>query len=126
MNSEYSRRLAMLLWLRYNGGVEITAEVKLLYEQLLKELNKFGKIVVEEKKASFHIKGSGAAFAGVHPRKTYFIINIVAAAAIKSPRIMEQEQVSAHRFHNRVKVEKAADIDKELLNWLKEAYLLTA
>jgi Domain of unknown function (DUF5655) len=106
--------------------VEITAEVKALYEQLLEELNKFGKIVVEEKKTSFHIKGSGAAFAGVHPRKAYFIINIVAAAAIKSPRIMEQEQVSAHRYHNRVKVEKAADIDKELLNWLKEAYLLTA
>jgi sorbitol-specific phosphotransferase system component IIBC len=106
--------------------MELTAEVKALYEQLLEELNKFGKIVVEEKKASFHIKGSGAAFAGVHPRKTYFIINIVAAAAIKNPRIMEQEQVSAHRFHNRVKVEKAADIDKELLNWLKEAYLLTA
>jgi len=39
---------------------------------------------------------------------------------------MEQAQVSAHRFHNRVKVEKPADIDKELLNWLKEAYLLTA
>ena len=106
--------------------MEITAEVKALYEQLLEELNKFGKIVVEEKKTSFHIKGSGAAFAGVHPRKAYFILNIVAAAPIKSPRIMEQEQVSAHRFHNRVKVEKPADIDKELLNWLKEAYLLTA
>ena len=106
--------------------MEITAEVKALYEQLLEELNKFGKIVVEEKKTSFHIKGSGAAFAGVHPRKVYFILNIVAAAPIKSPRIMGREQVSAHRFHNRVKVEKPADIDKELLNWLKEAYLLTA
>ena len=106
--------------------MEITAEVKALYEQLLDELKKFGKIAVEEKKTSFHIKGSGAAFAGVHPRKKYFILNIVAAAPIKSPRIIEQEQVSAHRFHNRVKIEKPEDLDKELLNWLKEAYLLTA
>ena len=56
----------------------------------------------------------------------YFILNIVSAAPIKSDRIMEQEQVSVHRFHNRVKIEKQEDIDKELLGWLKEAYSLTA
>ena len=106
--------------------MELTPEVKNLYQQLLDELQKFGKVVVEEKKASFHIKGSGAAFAGVHPRKAYFILNIVSVAPIKSLRIVEQEQVSAHRFHNRVKIEKPEDIDKELLNWLKEAYKLTA
>ena len=42
------------------------------------------QIVVEEKKTSFHIKGSGAAFAGVHPRKAYFILNIVSAAPIRA------------------------------------------
>ena len=106
--------------------MELTTAVKALYEQLLNNMKIFGKIVVEEKKTSFHIKGSGAAFAGIHPRKAYFILNIVAAAPIKSPRIVEVEQVSVHRFHNRVKIEKPEDIDKELLNWLKEAYLLTA
>ncbi len=105
--------------------MELTAEVKDLYGRLLAELNKFGKITVEEKKTSFHIK-SGAAFAGVHPRKQYFILNIVSTAPIKSARIVEQQQVSAHRFHNRVKIEKVEDINKELLGWLKEAYLLTA
>jgi sorbitol-specific phosphotransferase system component IIBC len=106
--------------------MEITPEVNNLYQKLLGELNKFGEITIEEKKTSFHIKGSGAAFAGVHPRKGYFILNIVATEPIKSLRIVEQEQVSAHRFHNRVKIEKAADINKELLSWLKEAYMLTA
>ena len=106
--------------------MELTPEVKILYRKLLEELQKFGAIIVEEKKTSFHIKGSGVAFAGVHPRKAYFILNIVSVAPIKSLRIVEQEQVSAHRFHNRVKIEKPEDIDKELLNWLKEAYKLTA
>jgi hypothetical protein len=106
--------------------MEITPEVSKLYQKLLGELKKFGEITVEEKKTSFHIKGSGAAFAGVHPRKAYLILNIVAAEPIKSPRIVEQEQVSAHRFHNRVKIEKAADIDQELVGWLKTAYMLTA
>ena len=105
--------------------MELTPEVRDLYKNLITELQKFGIIVVEEKKTSFHIK-SGAAFAGIHPRKKYFILNIVSAAPIKSDRIMEQEQVSAHRFHNRVKIEKQEDIDKELLGWLKEAYSLTA
>ena len=105
--------------------MELTPEVNDLYQKLLIELRNFGKITVEEKKTSFHIK-SGAAFAGVHPRKQYFILNIVSASPIKSTRVVEQEQVSGHRFHNRVKIEKVEDINKELLGWLKEAYTLTA
>ena len=105
--------------------MELTPEVNDLYRRLITEVSKFGEITVEEKKTSFHIKG-GAAFAGAHPRKQYFILNIVSAAPIKSARVVEQEQVSAHRFHNRVKIEKAEDINKELLGWLKEAYTLTA
>jgi Domain of unknown function (DUF5655) len=104
--------------------MELTPEVKDLYQRLIIELQKFGNITVEEKKTSFHIK-SGAAFAGVHPRKQYFILNIVSAAPIKSARVIEQEQVSAHRFHNRIRIEKLEDINKELLGWLKEAYTLT-
>jgi Domain of unknown function (DUF5655) len=105
--------------------MELTPEVKDLYQRLIIELQKFGNITMEEKKTSFHIK-SGAAFAGVHPRKQYFILNIVSAAPIKSARVIKQEQVSAHRFHNRVRIEKLEDINKELLGWLKEAYTLTA
>jgi hypothetical protein len=105
--------------------MELTPEVNDLYRRLITEVNKFGKITVEEKKTSFHVKSS-AAFAGIHPRKKYFVLNIVSAAPIKSDRIVEQEQVSAHRFHNRVKIEKKEDIDQELLGWLKEAYSLTA
>jgi hypothetical protein len=77
--------------------MELTPEVNDLYRRLITEVNKFGEITVEEKKTSFHIKG-GAAFAGVHPRKQYFILNIVSAAPIKSARVVEQEQVSAHRL----------------------------
>jgi len=105
--------------------MELTPEVKDLYQILLDKLHKFGKIVIEEKKTSFHLK-SVSAFAGVHPRKKYFILNIVSASPIKNPRIVEQEQVSKNRFHNRVKIEKPEDIDGELLNWLKDAYTLTS
>ena len=54
----------------------MTSEVKLLYQKLLKELGKFGKVVVEEKKTSIHLKNR-VAFSGVHPRKNYLILNMV-------------------------------------------------
>lgn len=94
-----------------------------LYPKLLSEVEKFGTVTVEEKKSSIHWKNR-AAFAGVHPRKEYFILNIVSAAAIDSPRVVKQEQVSKSRYHNEVRIEKEGDIDSELMGWLKKAYEL--
>jgi hypothetical protein len=60
--------------------MELSEQVKDLYQYLLKELNRFGEITIEEKKTSFHLKNR-AAFAGVHPKKKYFILNIVSSSA---------------------------------------------
>ena len=87
------------------------------------DTNQAFKIVVEEKKTSFHIKNKSA-FAGVHPRKNYFILNIVSALPIKSSRMAKIEQVSKSRFHNELRIEKVGDMNNELINWLKEAYVL--
>jgi hypothetical protein len=103
--------------------MELTPEVESLYNQLLFKLKESGTIIVEEKKTSIHLKNR-AAFAGVHPRKSYFILNIVSDSPINSPRVIKQEQVSKSRFHNEMKVEKPEDIDGELLTWLKSAYHL--
>ena len=105
--------------------MELTPEVKLLYTTLLNKLYEFGKVISEEKKTSIHLKNR-AAFAGVLPRKDCFFLNIVSSAPIKGPRIIKQEQVSKSRFHNEVRVEKLEDINRELLVWIKEAYILMA
>lgn len=63
-------------------------------------------------------------FAGVHPRKSYLILNLRTDAVIESPRIVKSEQVSKNRFHNEVKLTSPQEIDEELLGWLKEAYAL--
>ncbi len=99
--------------------------VKDLYNTLLAELKKFGNVVEDVKKTSIHLK-NGKAFAGIHPRKNYFILNIVSSSPIKSPRIIKTEQVSKNRFHNELRVEKPADINVELLGWLKTAHELMA
>jgi len=52
------------------------------------------------------------------------ILNIVSATPITSPRVVKEEQVSKSRFHNEFKIEKEADIDAELIGWLRDAYEL--
>ncbi len=103
--------------------MELSPEVKDLYQSLLSKLNNFGNIIVEEKKTSFHSKNKSG-FAGIHPRKDYFILNIVSDSPIRSPRVVRMGQVSKSRFHNEVKIERIEDIDEELIEWLKKAYNL--
>ncbi len=92
-----------------------------LSKDQLGELKKFGKVTAEEKKTSIHLKNAKG-FAGIHPRKDYFILNIVSSSPIKSPRITKTEQVSKSRYHNELKIEKPFDINEELMAWLKTAY----
>ena len=105
--------------------MNLTPEVSALYKKLLDSLKSFGKVGVEEKKTSIHLTNR-AAFAGVHPRKEYFTLNIVSDQPINSQRIMKTEQVSKSRYHNELRVERESDIDTELLGWLKTAYHLMA
>lgn len=97
--------------------------VRDIYTKLLTELVKLGQIIEDPKKTSIHLKNK-TGFAGIHPRKSYLILNVVSSNPIKSPRIMKQEQVSKSRFHNELKLEDLKDVDSEVITWLKEAYLL--
>jgi Domain of unknown function (DUF5655) len=99
-------------------------EVKKLYLQLIEELGAFGPVRVAPKKTSVHIeKNSG--FAGVHPRKGYFNVEFRTDYKINDPRIVRQQQLSARRFEHTVKIEKAGDIDQQLLKWLRDTYDLS-
>lgn len=95
--------------------------VRTLYDQLLHKMSDFGTIIVEPKKTSIHLKHN-TAFAGVHPKKSYFVLNIVSASMINSSRIKKAEQVSKHRFHNELDIKVVSDIDTELIGWLHTAY----
>lgn len=105
--------------------LDLSAEVRDLYGRLLAEVEKFGPVVAEEKKTSIHLKHK-TGFAGVHPSKSYYILNIVSAEPIQSTRIVKQERVSANRFHNEMRIEKSDDLDADVLAWLRSAYELMA
>lgn len=95
--------------------------VRTLYNQLMDKLSNFENIVVEPKKTSIHLKHK-TAFAGIHPKKSHFVLNIVSESAIDSSRIKKVEQVSKNRFHNELDIKQLSDIDPELIEWLQTAY----
>lgn len=98
--------------------------VRTLYDQLVSLLRTFGTIEEDPKKTSIHLNRKSA-LAGVETRKDYFLLNIKSDHQIKSPRIEKAEQISAKRFHHKMRISSPKDFDEELKTWLKEAYLLS-
>ena len=95
------------------------------YARVVAEIGKLGPFEVQEKKTSLHLV-HGRAFAGVHPRATGIILNLVLDAPLKSARVHKSEQVSTHRHHVEFKLERPSDIDAQLVGWITKAYSLTS
>jgi hypothetical protein len=98
--------------------------VREAYDALVGELQRFGPVMEDPKKTSIHlVRRTG--FAGVHPRKAWFVLTIRTATVIDSPRVVKTEQVSKNRVHNEIKIQLVDAIDPELLGWLAVAYDLS-
>ena len=95
-----------------------------IYERLLKATGKFGPVAEDPKKTSIHLVNK-TAFAGVATRKSAMVLTIKSDRKLSSPRIHKSEQTSANRFHHEVKLTSRAEVDAELVQWLKDAYALS-
>jgi hypothetical protein len=101
------------------------AVVRQIYDRLLKATGKFGPVAEDPKKTSIHLVNR-TAFAGVATRKSAMVLTIKSDRDLSSPRIHKSEQASAKRFHHEVKLTSPAEVDSELVKWLKDAYALSA
>ena len=100
------------------------AAVRQIYDRLLKATGKFGPVAEEPKKTSIHLMNK-TAFAGVATRKSAMVLTIKSDRKLSSPRIHKSEQTSANRFHHEVKLTSPAEVDAELVKWLRDAYALS-
>ena len=100
------------------------AAVRRTYDELLKKVKRFGRVAEEPKKTSIHLVNN-TAFAGVATRKNSINLTIKGDCKLSSPRIHKTEQVSARRFHYELKLTSPAEVDAELVGWLKNAYALS-
>ena len=98
--------------------------VRALYDHLLSIIQTFGPVVEDPKKTSIHLNRKSA-LAGVETRKDGLLLNIKSDHQIQSPRIEKTEQISAKRFHHKVRITSPKDLDEELKAWLKDAFLLS-
>ncbi len=96
-----------------------------LYRDLIKATRTMGPYEEELKKTSVHLVRASA-FAGVQFRRQYLLITIKSDGPIKSQRVTKSEQVSKNRWHSVVRLSSNADIDSQLLLWLRAAYDLCA
>ena len=99
--------------------------VREIYDRVLAAAQRCGPVVEEPKKTSIHLVNS-TALAGVATRREHLILTIKSDRELKSRRIHKTEQTSARRFHHEVKLASPADVDKELIGWLREAFALSA
>ncbi len=99
--------------------------VRKIYDGLLKSTKRFGPLIEDPKKTSIHLVNK-TAFAGVATRNKAIVLTIKSDREPSSPRIHKSQQTSARRFHHEVKLTSVADIDLELLDWLKNAYALSS
>lgn len=97
--------------------------VRATYQRLIDVARTLGPVTEEAKKTSIHLIRH-TAFAGVATRRSSLILTLKSAKDIRSPRIEKREQASANRWHLEVRLEKPAQIDRQLTGWLKAAYKL--
>ncbi len=97
--------------------------VRELYDLLLARLKTLGPYKAQTKRTSIHLTRR-AAFLGVHPKKRCLEINVVSSSPLDESRGYKVEAVSRNRFHNRIRIERAADLNAELMRDIKTAYQL--
>jgi hypothetical protein len=100
------------------------ASVRATYDRLLKNARQFGQVIEEPKKTSIHLVNK-TAFAGVVARKSAIVLTIKSDRKLSSARIDKTERTSANRFHHELKLISPAEVDPELVKWLKDAYALS-
>ena len=99
--------------------------VRKIYDGVLNAIQQIGPVIEEPKKTSIHLVNA-TALAGVATRKDSLILTIKSDRKLTSPRIHKSEQVSANRFHHELKLCSPADVDNELIVWLRDAYKLSS
>jgi len=98
--------------------------VRQIYDALLKHSRRLGPVIEEPKKTSIHLVRKSA-FAGVATRKRAIVLTLKSDQDLESERIHKSEQASARRFHHEVKLTSPADVDAELVGWLKAGYAIS-
>jgi hypothetical protein len=103
-----------------------TAALRDLFDSFVAAARRNGPVTVNVTKSRIALQVRGR-FAGIdRPRREYLVANFVLTRPVRSPRLRRVDYVPPYYYVHRLRIRRAADIDRELETWLAEAYQVGA
>jgi len=94
-----------------------TPALRDVFDRLTAKLSKTGPLRVDAVKTSIHLI-SGRAFGGVTVTGDALRLGFLSERPIASPRIVKRMTLAPNRIEHVVVVNRASDVDRELVGWL--------
>jgi len=101
------------------------AGIRMIYDRLMQEVHRFGDISVNPVKSSIQVK-AGANFLSIRAKKDRVEIDFFLDREVTKSPISRTFRISAHRVLHSAVLESYEQVNKELVNWLRESYELVA
>src|SRR5437763_13126478 len=101
-----------------------SARVLAIYQKIVDASSSLGPVKEDPKKTSIHLNRR-VAFAGVQTRKDALILTLKSDRDVKHRRVHKTQQMSANRWHFEVRLNDRAEVDEQILQWLRSSYELT-
>ena len=99
------------------------AALKETFDFLLQKVGEFGHVRVDAVKTSINIAAKSH-FAGVQVLKTSLKLGFMYDRPLDDKRILSSQQLSDTNWSHTVSLAQKADVDAQLLDWLRHAYSL--
>lgn len=94
-----------------------------IYRKIVDASSALGPVEEDPKKTSMHLNRR-VAFAGVQTRNDALILTLKSDRNVVNRRVHKTEQTSANRWHFEVRLSDPAEVDEQILQWLRSSYEL--
>jgi len=98
-------------------------EIRTIVYDLLSEIGQFGPIELNPVKSVIQVK-AGATFLSIKPKKDYVELEFQLGREIDQFPVHKTIRISGNRVLHLLYIQNHRDINDQLLNWLRSAYLL--
>lgn len=95
--------------------------VKEVYEKILKETKKFGKVNVSPVKSGILLKNVST-FLGIKPGKTFIDVDFFLPEETNEFPIYKTLRYTKNKVVHYVRLESPKEVDKQLVTWIKTSY----
>jgi hypothetical protein len=93
------------------------------FDKLLARVGEFGPVRVDAVKSGINL-GGRAHFAMVFPRKSFMDMELILPRPVSDSRIQRDQKAGESMYIYTLRLTSQADVDPQLLSWLREAYTL--